>query len=268
MEYNSRQCPSECWPLRVVLVALVPLIVIAMSSCTSTNRTLVMPLEIPGATYVGNQACSVCHTNYVRAFPSSPHSRLHVEDAAMPGQSGCESCHGPGSLHVQSGRGGPQFIINPGGDPSACFECHQETRAEFRMPFHHQVLEARMNCVQCHDPHGMDIYNPAGGLMMARVNESCAQCHREQTRPFAFEHEALRDGCTACHHPHGSSNAKMLTEPDQNLCLKCHAQVQSAPGAIFIGKINHTGLLTQGTCWAAGCHSSIHGSNVDPRMRF
>jgi predicted CXXCH cytochrome family protein len=245
-------------------------VVVISSSCTASRRTLVLPREIPGATYVGNQACSVCHTNYVRAFPPSPHSALHVEHASVVGQSGCESCHGPGSLHAQAGRAGTQLIINPGKDPGACFECHLESRFEFSLPYHHHVPEGRMNCVQCHDPHGMDILKPAGGLMLSRLNQNCGQCHREQTRPFVFEHEALREGCTVCHQPHGSANAKMLTDPDQNLCLKCHAQTQApgSSGTIYIGKIPHTGFLTQGTCWAAGCHSSIHGSNVDPRMRF
>ena len=100
---------------------------------------------------------------------------------------------------------------------------------------------------------------------MARLNESCAQCHREQTRPFIFEHAALREGCTTCHNPHGSVNAKLLTIRDQNLCLRCHAQTR-LPGAgvgLFIGNVDHTSYVAYGTCWTAGCHASIHGSNTN-----
>ena len=50
-----------------------------------------------------------------------------------------------------------------------------------------------MNCIQCHDPHGMDIMKPAGGLALSRGNETCAQCHREEARPMVFEHPALRE---------------------------------------------------------------------------
>jgi len=258
---------------RILAIALIASAggcgVLVFNSCSTLPRVVVDPLEIPGASYAGNRACFDCHTNYVRSFAASPHARLHLDFAgAMPGQSGCESCHGPGSLHIAGG-GARKFIINPGKDAAACLKCHLATHAEFKLPQHHPVLENRMNCVQCHDPHGGDIFKPKSGLAMARVNETCAECHREQSRPFAFEHEAMREGCIVCHQPHGSVNRKMLTESDANLCLKCHAQVQSpGTGRIFIGKEDHTDRLKQGGCWSAGCHSAVHGSNVDPRMRY
>jgi predicted CXXCH cytochrome family protein len=255
------------FPGALALAACAGALVLLFNSC-STDRAVVMPLQIEGATYVGDRACMDCHPNISRVFPSSPHARLYSESSKMPGQSGCESCHGPGSKHIaMAGRGGlEKFIINPGKDPEACFRCHQETRAEFHLPQHHPVIEGRMNCVQCHDPHGMDIMNPAGGLAMARQNETCAQCHREQTRPFIFEHAALREGCTACHAPHGSINAKMLVQRDMNLCLKCHAQVQGpavGPG-LYIGNIDHASFMRFGTCWTSGCHTAVHGSNTQP----
>jgi len=188
----------------------------------------------------------------------------------MAGESGCESCHGAGSKHIEGG-GGRKFIINPGKDSSVCFNCHLEVHAEFKLSHHHPVIENRINCVNCHDPHGTDIMKPVTGLAMARLNESCAGCHRDQTRRYVFEHEAMREGCTACHSPHGSVNDKLLNQRDVNLCLRCHAQVQGPavpPGMVFIGAVNHTDFMRRATCWASGCHSALHGSNVDPKLRF
>ncbi|NIP93171.1 MAG: hypothetical protein GWO24_06830 [Akkermansiaceae bacterium] len=192
----------------------------------------------------------------------------------VPGTNGvntsCESCHGPGSRHVESG-GGTTFnrlIVNPGKSSEACFKCHVGVHAEFRLPSRHPVIEGHMNCVQCHDPHGHDIMKPAGGLAFSRTDQSCAQCHREQTRNFVFEHEAMREGCTTCHQPHGSVNDKMLVQRGSNLCLKCHAQVPTAPGKVVIGKVDHSFFLRQGNCSTSGCHTAVHGSNVHPKLLY
>jgi predicted CXXCH cytochrome family protein len=259
------------WLTGLALASGVVGMLILAASC-ATDRTAVVPLTIEGATYVGDKACADCHDKITRVFPASPHARLHLDNGAMSGQSGCESCHGPGSKHIaMGGRGGlDKFIINPGKDPQACLQCHVDVQAQFHFPQHHPVLEGKMNCVQCHDPHGMDIMKPAGGLAMSRLNEMCANCHREQTRPFVYEHPAMREGCTVCHSPHGSINAKMLTQPDLNLCIRCHAQVvgPGTQGHIFIGGMDHTANLTFGTCWTAGCHTAVHGSNIHPYLLY
>ncbi|MBI1839561.1 MAG: hypothetical protein HYR88_01760 [Verrucomicrobia bacterium] len=243
-----------------------------LSSCGTIERTVVAPPHIEGASFVGNKTCFECHTNISRSFAMSRHAQIQVIAGKGGDLHGCESCHGPGSLHVAGGGGRGKFIVNPGNKPEACYECHLQVRTEFNLPQHHPLPEGRMNCVQCHDPHGLDIMKPAtSGLAMARVNESCATCHREQTRPHVFEHEAMREGCTVCHSPHGSINAKMLVERDSNLCLKCHAQIP-VPGTaglkIFIGKLDHTANLRLGGCWSAGCHAAVHGSQVHPRFLY
>jgi len=240
--------------------------VLLFSSCSSFDGTVAAPPVIEGATFVGTQTCADCHTNLTRSFPGSAHGRYHRDDVRMAGATGCESCHGPGSKHVAAA-GARQFIVNPGKDPAACFSCHLEVHAEFNLPQRHPVIEGRMNCVECHDPHGPDILKPAGGLAMARLNESCAGCHRDQTRPFVFEHEAMREGCVSCHQPHGSINAKLLVQRDANLCLKCHAQMPQG-GGVLIGKVDHSQLLRLGSCWSAGCHTAVHGSNINPKMLY
>lgn len=253
----------------ITVFGLAALVALLFISCASAP-VMVAPLQIPGAHFVGNDQCFQCHTQITRTFRASPHAHVAVESTDVPGGTGCESCHGPGSEHVRTG--GARFIINPGKTPDACFQCHVQTRGEFQLPAHHPVIEGRMNCVQCHDPHGADILKPAnGGLAMARMNESCADCHREQTRAFVFEHPAMREGCATCHDPHGSINRMMLKQADNNLCLRCHAQVQGPgvpPGEFFIGQVPHAALMQMGTCWSAGCHTAVHGSDIDVRLRF
>ena len=237
-------------------------------SCTGTRTAVIAPPTIKGAEFVGTGACATCHEPITRNFPGSVHARMHPSPVAQGVDISCESCHGPGSSHVAAG-GGTTFnrlIVNPGKSAEACFQCHVATHAEFRLPSHHPVLENHMNCVQCHDPHGHDIGRPAGGFGFARRNQSCAQCHREQTRNFVYEHEALREGCTTCHQPHGSVNDKLLVQRDSNLCLKCHAQVPGAAGSAVIGKVDHSFFLRQGSC--SSCHTAVHGSNIHPKLLY
>ena len=253
---------------RLVAVSALGLAGLLLISCSTMNRTALNPPLIEGAEFAGNASCVDCHTEISRLFPASPHGRFHRNDPEQAGATGCESCHGPGSKHVAMGGGRGKFIANPRRDPLTCFQCHFDIQAEFNLPNHHPVTENYVNCVQCHDPHGRDILKPSGGLAMARSNESCGECHKEQVRPFAFEHEALREGCVTCHQPHGSINQKLLLERDNNLCLKCHSQLQLAPGEVFVGKWDHSDFIRGKTCWSAGCHNAVHGSNINPHLQY
>lgn len=158
------------WGLVLLSVAL-PLAVGVLVSCSTPGGIELAPPAIADATFVGNRTCYDCHTNLTRVFASSPHARLHFEGVAMAEPTGCEGCHGPGSRHVAAGGGRGRFILNPRRDPQTCFNCHLEVHTEFNLPQRHPVIEGKMTCVQCHDPHGMDIQKPAWGLAMARLNE-------------------------------------------------------------------------------------------------
>ena len=270
---NRLRSTTTATAATIVGVAAAALVI----SCETMNQVVVAPPMIPGATYVGMDQCALCHEKEVKNFKLTQHSRLQLREAQEKDEVkelGCEACHGPGSKHVEAGGGKGKFIINPGQDPSACFQCHLDKNAEFSLQYHHPVKEGRMSCMACHNPHGEDINKPKG-MWIARTNDQCAQCHREQARPHVFVHEALREGCTICHNVHGSINDKMLTQNDNNLCLKCHGQVASptVPGAVFIGKMPHAGFaptefLKQGTCWSAGCHTAVHGSDVNTHLRY
>jgi predicted CXXCH cytochrome family protein len=251
------------WALSLFSCALV---VVGVVSCADMGQTqMVAPPQIPGATYVGSEACETCHQDIAHGFITATHFKLKA-----PGDNakniGCESCHGPGSIHVASG-GAPKTIINPGKSPETCFQCHLDKRGQFNLPSHHPVLEGKITCADCHDPHKGDII-AGGGTELASQNDVCIKCHIAQAGPFVFQHEAMREGCTTCHNPHGSVNARLLIARNQTLCLRCHFQQQAANGAIFIGNFNHTTFLNRGTCWSAGCHEAIHGSQVNPHLRY
>lgn len=236
----------------------------AVISCSTVTRTIFAPPQVPGATFAGDASCAQCHPQQVKDFQTSTHARLKA-----PGDNakdvGCESCHGAGSIHNESG-GARGTIINPRKSPETCFQCHADKRGEFSLPHHHPVVEGKVGCGDCHDPHKGDAVI-GGGTNLQKENETCAKCHTAQFGPFVFEHEAMREGCTTCHQPHGSVNDKMLVTRSAALCVKCHFEQNTAAG-IFIGNSDHTSRLARGSCWSAGCHEAVHGSQVSPANRY
>jgi predicted CXXCH cytochrome family protein len=240
-------------------------------SCVTTERAVVAPPQIPGAKYVGSKQCAQCHSDIADSFATATHAKVAVASAGAM-NTGCESCHGPGSLHVKAG-GGAGTIINPKKSPETCFQCHLDKRGQFSLPHSHPVLAGKMSCGDCHDPH-KDSAIRGGGAALAASTETCLRCHTQQAGPYTYEHGAIREeGCLACHNPHGTVNDKMLVARDANLCLRCHlAQLTPGfnlggykPGATHANAVGSR--LSEGACWSAGCHEDVHGSNINASLR-
>ncbi len=232
--------------------------------CVAVNRTMLVVPHIPGATLVGDKACKECHAEQVEKFGTASHAKLAFADPKL-GATGCEACHGAGSLHVKAG-GSKHTIVNPQKSPETCFECHIEKRGEFSLPYAHAVSNGNVSCSDCHDPHKGNAMKGTGASLRTQA-EACTECHTTQKGPFIFKHNAMKEGCVACHSPHGSVNQKMLKAPDSNLCLQCHA-TGSAPGTLFASGRDHAGNPVNGTCWVAGCHEGVHGSNTSHALRY
>jgi predicted CXXCH cytochrome family protein len=274
---------SAGWKRGLLLATIVSVFSLVVISCRTVNRSVVMLPNYPGAKYIGSKECEQCHEEICKTFQTADHSRL-IAQGTNALNAGCESCHGPASVHSDSGgETKPPFSFTSGrpqttsygamlSTPTAratetvCFTCHADVRGQFSLPSHHPVPEGKMTCTECHPPHKGSIHLNGSTALRAQ-DETCLKCHPAQRGPHVFEHEAMREGCTTCHGAHGTVNAKMLTVRNANLCLKCHFQ-QVRGGVIRIGGSDHTTRLQQGTCWTAGCHEAVHGSSVNSSLRF
>ncbi len=213
------------------------------------------PPTIPGATYVGAETCAQCHEAESRYFELTDHASVSInitdEDAEAGQAESCETCHGPGSLHVE-GRGDKSKIIRANAE-TACFKCHLDVKGKFMLQYHHPVPEGRMSCTDCHDMHGKDVRATGGKMLLGAgllgKSDKCFKCHKEQRGPFVFEHEAMREGCPICHNPHGSINDKLLVAGPTITCIRCH--IDDKHGAVHHNK----------DC--VSCHVDVHGSNIE-----
>jgi DmsE family decaheme c-type cytochrome len=176
----------------------------------------------------------------------------------------CANCH---TVHAPQDK-----VLTKITQPEVCFTCHKQQRTEINRTFRHPILEGKVACSDCHNPHGS-----VSRALMKRdsVVETCYQCHAEKRGPFVHNHEPVQEDCTNCHNPHGTVADSMLKVRPPFLCHQCHtphggnvAQVtgqnQTNPAygpllsATTSGKsgINYT--MARG---CLNCHTQIHGGN-------
>lgn len=171
--------------------------------------------RIPSYTTEGAAACLRCHSGAgMRAIQAGPHFNIKNPGAPAVNQY-CESCHGPGSIHVSrahGGRGFPPLIeFGRGKDKSprdeqinACMQCHgtedavKKTIGFFGSPHDRKSI----NCSTCHTVHA-----EADPISERETQQStCYRCHRKaktehpQFEAASMDIQLLK--CSDCHDVH------------------------------------------------------------------
>jgi len=233
--------------------------------------------------YVGNDTCIACHEPQGKGFEGTKHSKLHTLEAWKNKVVGCESCHGPGRLHVE-GNGDKLKIVSfkqmdPKASAETCLKCHagKEAHNNFRRGEH---WRNNVSCNTCHSAHGpeppsfklgsttfvgnVSAQNPGQATArMLKANEPqlCMACHNETKAQFSkpFHHKVLEGtmNCSDCHNPHGGFEQKQTRSAvgADAACIKCHANKQGP----FV--FEHAPLKLEG---CTTCHTP-HGSS-NPKL--
>ncbi len=190
-----------------------------------------------------NGVCLNCHQSDVgKHWAGSEHQ---FEELA------CVSCH---QIHIEKD---PVLTLNQ--QPSVCFTCHQQQRAELMRSSAHPVMKGSLSCADCHATHGS---SGPSLLKSPTLNQTCFNCHAEKRGPFLWEHAPVQEDCSNCHQPHGSNHDGLLVARPPWLCQQCH-QAQFHPSTALSGESipprGASQLLLNRNC--LNCHSQIHGSN-------
>ncbi len=212
------------------------------------------------------QACLGCHggDRHLAFWESGRHKKNDVA---------CDNCH-----VIHQAKNVPLRKDNPTISPlvttsrqleyETCTSCHKEIRGQLLKTSHHPIVEGKLKCTSCHNPHGA--LSPAM-VKDESVNQLCTSCHTDKRGPFMQEHPPVEESCLNCHTPHGSSHRQLLVQHPPNLCQDCHDWSRH-PGTYYSGNQGF-GSTTSGapnTRLVAraclNCHTNIHGSNA-PAMR-
>ena len=108
---------------------------------------------------------------------------------------------------------------SPTWEYQVCGKCHLDIKARFNRRSHHPLVEGRITCSNCHQPHG-SMYPSM--IKTPSVNQLCYKCHAEKRGPFMWQHPPVDENCATCHTPHGSVHEWLLVEKVPNLCQGCH----------------------------------------------
>lgn len=197
----------------LIAVALIAGAVMIGAVVSGTHAQSVR--TIPQAKYTGGgpDACLMCHGGPQMTLMADT-SHGDADNPHTPyGQEACESCHGPGSFHVSSARGGVGFpplndFAHDGwpvaGQFDTCLGCHARTSGD-RVGIGwvgsvHDV--SGMTCSSCHEVHTAE-----NALVdVAHQQNLCASCHGlTNSKHEGFEANGIRLErltCSTCHNPH------------------------------------------------------------------
>jgi DmsE family decaheme c-type cytochrome len=181
----------------------------------------------PGQSYVGEARCLECHDDQRQGYFGSPH-HLTDDPRTPAAKQGCESCHGPGSRHVEDPASNHMNVfsqMSPEATSAVCTTCHNRGDHALWDGSQHDARE--LTCTTCHSVHAFK--SETGQLKSQTQFGVCAQCHRDKiAKVDRSGHMPVREGkmaCSTCHNPHGSTNTRLLRIGDSigETCTSCHA---------------------------------------------
>lgn len=198
----------------VVLTAFIGLLIVLWWVPVSGN-----PPQNKQPVKVGDAECLDCHDEVAEQFQMN----IHWQSAEVEKGYVCESCHGPGSVHVKDEE--PKSIFNPATDflavsQNPCLNCHKDSKFESISGSAH--FEVANGCSDCHTVH-----SSSEKLLAKSTERLCMECHNDVAAQFRLtSHHPVPEGlmeCSSCHEVHGASNQFSLIDSNRELCLSCHA---------------------------------------------
>ena len=158
---------------------------------------------------IGTEACAKCHGDTYATYKDTKHATAGV---------GCETCHGPGSLHQ-----GDPARISITHWPGLCGTCHtqfgewQKSRHSDPLAFGHAEVNRVLltNCYKCHYTQG---------FIGAANSKKSFDKFKYPMLSTEVPSDTPNVGCDVCHDPHvqTAENPAGTRKASAELCVTCH----------------------------------------------
>lgn len=205
--------------------------------------------------------CMACHNSRPGFDPATSNYFTSVGDGI-----GCESCHGPGALHVKRMQAGEEVDVGAMADPSIVNPARLPVQLQFDV------------CMQCH-LQGFNVYQPGKSILDFRPGMALRQIMDVVVEQSGGENEFgiashaqrlmesncfVKSGgkltCTTCHDPHHAvKETPALVHASK--CGTCHKE-----GAVMCSAPAAQQQAAGGNC--AGCHMPRGGTSDIPHVTF
>ena len=161
--------------LPIPLLTTVALLALPLAGAAATAAPST-PTSTPAAGFVGSEICVSCHTAEAERLAGTPHGKGKF---ATLSAHGCETCHGPGSAHVDNPEDKalqPRLERWTAHEQAAvCQKCHSGGAQFF---WHASVHATRgLSCLSCHSVHSFK--SEKAQLKAASTTEACLSCHKD-----------------------------------------------------------------------------------------
>jgi len=205
-------------------------------------------------------ACLTCHLG--RPSPTNAASNRYLSPPYEELSIGCESCHGPGALHVKERQAGlpPQAvdrsIVNPKYLSSqladeTCSYCHEAGQARVPLPgrsfqdyrpgvplLKTQAIFKSKLLLGWNVEEWSDEMATSACFRFSKGALRCSTCHDAHTTPSAEEAPAFyRSKCLTCHESSSCTlplSQRQATQPADN-CITCHMPQHVSPKLVKLG---------------------------------
>jgi len=106
--------------------------------------------------YVGSGTCRGCHGEIPESFDQGPHGKTMTDVCALPRWQNCETCHGPGRQHADTGGDQDTIVFPPALSPKdlnqRCLSCHEFPKGHDKW-MDPGASPQKTGCLECHSVH-------------------------------------------------------------------------------------------------------------------